>query len=311
MYERTKEKQNTKHDCDEQCSEQRNTMMMNIIAIFFIVWITSMLLYMLMIMPRIIRKANRKPFLGVWYAHRGLHNNQTDAPENSMKAFKAAIEAGYGMELDVQLSKDKIPVVFHDFTLKRMCGIEGKVCDFTYQELKEMPLLNTQERIPSFEEFLALVDGRVPLIIELKMEFNEVELCEKVNQLLKDYQGVYCIESFNPIAIFWYRRNNKKIMRGQLSDSFHKEQKGLHKSVVYLALENLLFNFITKPDFVAYNHKFYRNRARCICRYFYGGLAVAWTIKSQEELEERKEDFDIFIFENFLPPTQRNITHDI
>ena len=102
------------------------------------------ILYLLMIMPRLTNRRERKKFLSVYYAHRGLHDNETPAPENSMAAFRKAVDAGYGIELDVQVTKDKIPVVFHDFTLQRVCGQEGKVCDYTYEELQKFHLCRIQ-----------------------------------------------------------------------------------------------------------------------------------------------------------------------
>lgn len=274
--------------------------MMTVIAVIFWIWLALTVMYMLAIMPRMLGRADRRPFMDVLYAHRGLHDNETDAPENSMKAFAKAVEAGYGIEMDIQLSKDGIPVVFHDFTLDRICGVEGKVCDFTYEELQEYTLCKSEERIPRFEDVLKLVGGRVPLIVEYKLVGNDTSVCVAGDKLLKEYDGIYCIESFHPFALHWYRKNNKKVMRGQLSYSFKKED-GSRRSLLDIALANLLFNFITKPDFVAYDHKDYRNRARGICRYVYGGLAVAWTIKSQDELDERREDFDLFIFDSFIP----------
>lgn len=275
--------------------------MMTVIAVIFWVWLVLMILYMLAIMPRMIKRADREPFLRVLYAHRGLHDNGTDAPENSKRAFAKAVEAGYGIELDIQLSKDQIPVVFHDATLERVCGVQGRVCDYTFEELQQFTLFGSDEKIPRFDEVLKLVDGKVPLIVELKIEWKDLKLCPVADALLREYKGVYCIESFNPLAVFWYRKNHKEVMRGQLSDSFKSEDGKQYKSPLYWVLENLLLNFLTKPDFVAYNHKYYRNRSRSICRYVYGGLAVAWTIKSQEELDARSEDFDLFIFDSFIP----------
>lgn len=278
--------------------------MITVIAIIFWIWLASVVLYMLAIMPRMLKRADRLPFLGILYAHRGLHDNSTDAPENSMKAFAKAVEAGYGIEMDVQLSKDGIPVVFHDFTLDRMCGRKGRVCEYTYEELQELRLADSQEKIPKFEDVLKLVDGKVPLIVEYKLVGNNTNVCVAGNDLLSRYEGKYCIESFHPFALLWYRKHNKKIMRGQLSYSF-KEEKGYKRSPLEMMLANLLFNFISKPDFIAYNHKDYRNKARGICRYVYGGLAVAWTIKNQEELDARREDFDLFIFDSFIPEKEK------
>lgn len=257
------------------------------------------ILYMLMIMPRMIKRPNREPFLNVYYAHRGLHDNASDAPENSMKAFERAVEAGYGIEMDIQLSKDKIPVVFHDFTLERVCGAQGKVSDYTFEELQTFRLYHSEEKIPKFEEVLAKVDGRVPLIVEFKIEFKDNALCPIADKLLRGYKGLYCMESFNPLGVFWYRRNHKEIMRGQLSDGFLRE--GEYKGILYWALQNLLLNFVTKPDFIAFNHKHPDMLSRKICHGFYHSTAAAWTIKSEEELERAKKHFDIYIFDSFIP----------
>ncbi len=256
-------------------------------------------LYLLAIMPRMLHKPDKKPFQGVLYAHRGLHDNKTQAPENSMAAFRKAVEAGYGIELDVQLSKDRVPVVFHDFTLKRICGVEGKVSDYTYEELQQFRLCQSEERIPRFDDFLKMVGGRVPLIVELKIEWIDVAVCPQVDERLRQYKGVYCIESFNPLGLLWYRRHHNTVMRGQLSDAFLQEE-GL-KGFLYFALEHMLLNFVTKPDFIAYNHKYYWTLSRQICKKLYGNLAVAWTIKSQKELNARRRDFDLFIFDSFIP----------
>lgn len=272
-------------------------------AFIIIICILAVLaaLYLLMIMPRMFRRPNRAPFKGVLYAHRGLHDNASDAPENSMAAFKKAVDAGFGIELDVQLSKDKVPVVFHDFTLKRICGVEGKVADYTYEELQQFSLCESKEKIPRFEDFLKLVDGKVPLIVEYKIPGTRTDVCPIADKLLQEYKGVYCIESFNPLGVLWYKQNRKTVMRGQLSENFLKSGESEYPKVLYFALHHLLFNFLTKPDFIAYNHHAYKDTSRRLCRYLYGGLAVAWTIKSKEELVARTKDFDLFIFDSFVP----------
>ncbi len=257
------------------------------------------LLYLFMIMPRIFGKPKRKPFLGVYYAHRGLHDNRTEAPENSMPAFRKAVEAGYGIELDVQLTKDGVPVVFHDFTLERMCGVPGKPGDYTWEELREFSLLQTKEKIPSLQEFLKMVDGRVPLIVELKIEWTDLSLCPAVQEMFAGYHGVYCIESFNPLALLWYRRHHREVMRGQLSTNFRHD--GNYKSLLHFFLTHLLMNWATRPDFIAYNCCFKKEPGRRICRKLYKNLAVAWTVKNQGQLESLKKDFDLFIFDSFIP----------
>ncbi len=268
-------------------------------TVILVIAAVTVALYLLAIMPRMAHRPDRQPFLGVYYAHRGLHDNGGDAPENSMRAFKKAVEAGYGIELDVQLSKDRVPVVFHDFTLERVCGVKGKVYDYTYEELQKFRLYRSEERIPRFEDFLEMVGGRVPLIVEYKVEWTDVSVCPLADGILRDYRGTYCIESFNPLALLWYRRHRDGVMRGQLSDAFLQEE-GL-KGLLYFVLEHMLLNFATKPDFIAYNHKYYWTLSRQICKKLYRCLAVAWTVKSQKELEARRKDFDLFIFDSFLP----------
>lgn len=266
-----------------------------------VVIVAQPLLYMLMIMPRIWHKPSSAPFRKWYYAHRGLHDNESDAPENSMAAFAKAVEAGYGIELDIRLSKDRIPVVFHDETLSRVCGVEGRVSDYTYEELQQFPLCNSAQHIPKFEDVLRLVDGRVPLIVEFKMEYMDMTLCPIADRLLREYRGLYCMESFNPIALWWFRCHHGKVMRGQLADAFSKE--GTFRGPAYFVVQNLLVNFIGKPDFVAYHHIYYSVLSRRICRRLYHNTAVAWTIKSQEELNRARKHFDIFIFDSFLPQT--------
>ena len=290
------------------------------LKVLCIIAVVLVLLYLLMIMPRIAGRPSRDPFLGVLYAHRGLHDNVTDAPENSMAAFKKAVDAGYGIECDVQLTKDGIPVIFHDFTLARVAryengcapsdavvnednslGVKGKVIDYTYEELQSFHLMNSSERIPKFEDFLNLVGGKVPLIVELKIELKDLSVCPAVDKLLSNYQGVYCIESFNPLGVFWYRKNRPEVLRGQLSDAFHRDKPEEFKGILYFILTNLMLNFLGRPDFIAFNHKYKSCIALRICRRLFGALTAAWTIKSQEQLEANKDTFDMLIFDSFIP----------
>jgi len=233
------------------------------------------------------------------YAHRGLHDNKSDAPENSMKAFEKAVDAGFGMEMDIQLSKDDVVVVFHDNSLKRICGVDGNVRDYTYEELQQFRLCESEERIPKFEDVLRMVDGRVPLIVEYKMEDYNKKLCILGDELLSKYKGNYCMESFNPLCVYWYRKHRKDVVRGQLAEAFMRG-KSIKECKLFI-LHHLLLNFLAKPDFVAYNHKHADALSRRICRKLYQNLAVAWTIKSKEELEAAKAHFELFIFDSFIP----------
>ena len=255
-------------------------------------------LYLFAIMPRMSNRPDVTPLLNRHYAHRGLHDNNSDTPENSMAAFRRAVEAGYGIEFDVQLTKDRIPVVFHDETLDRVCGIPGKVRDFTFQELQQFPLCKSQERIPLFAEFLKLVDGKVPLIVEIKVHEKAADVCEKADELLRGYKGVYCVESFHPYAMKWYKEHRPEVIRGQLSTDFDKP--GRKETKTEKMVHYLLTNFLCRPDFIAYDHRHKRNLSRLVCQIF-RPLNVTWTIKSQAELDASLNDFDLFIFEGFIP----------
>ncbi len=268
-----------------------------------IIVVVILALYLVAIMPRVWNRPETAAFTEWLYAHRGLHDNGGEAPENSMLAFCKAVEAGYGIELDVQLTKDKVPVVFHDFTLKRVCGVEGKVKDFTYEELQQFHLCKSNETIPRFEDVLKIVDGKVPLIVEHKIEGTDIAVCPIVDALLRDYKGLYCMESFNPLGVYWYRKNHKEVVRGQLSQDFSKGEEQ-YRGPLYFALKHLLFNFLAKPDFIAFHHKHHKCVSRKICCSVYGNMSACWTIKSQEEFDEALNHFKIIIFDSFIPVTE-------
>ena len=269
---------------------------MKILGFFVVLLLILVALYLFLIAPRMFRKPDRKPLFGVHYAHRGLYDNHSDAPENSLKAFQKAVEAGYGMELDVQLSKDKVPVVFHDASLKRMCGVDGNVWEYTLEELQKMRLKESDQTIPTFAQVLETIGGKTPIIVEYKMDVPDTKVCELGDALLQNYNGTYCIESFHPFAVAWYKKNRPEVVRGQLSMDYWKEEKYKGK-VLYLLLTNLMLNVLARPDFIAYKHQDASQFSRKICRKL-GALSVTWTIKSKEDYEKVKDDFDLFIFDS-------------
>ena len=264
--------------------------------VFIIVLAVLVVIYLFLVAPRMFGKPDRTPLMDVHYAHRGLFDNESDAPENSLNAMRKAVEAGYGIEFDIQLSKNDVPVIFHDASLKRMCGVDGKVWDYTLEELQAMKLANSNETIPTLEQVLEVVDGKVPLIIEYKMDRVDTKVCELGNAILEKYNGVYCMESFHPFAVKWYRDNRPDVIRGQLSQDFSKTD---YKGIQYWAMTHLLLNFLTRPDFIAYNHKDKDIFSRRLCTQL-GALSVAWTIKNREQYEEAKPYFDLVIFDSFI-----------
>lgn len=274
--------------------------MTSIIVHVIMIFLLVAVLYLLMIMPRMTNFEARKPFVEHrFFAHRGLHNNEGDNPENSMKAFRMAVDAGFGIELDVQRTKDGIPVIFHDFTLDRMCNHEGRLDTFTYEELSKLKLGQSEERIPRLDEFLEMVGGRVPLIVEFKIDNIDMTLCHIVDKMLRQYKGLYCIECFNSFPVMWFRRHHKEVVRGQLADAFIRTRE--YTQPLFFFVQNLLFNCLSKPDFVAYNHLNENVLSRRLCRNLFKNTAAAWTIKSSEDLRTAKDQFDIFIFDSFVP----------
>ncbi len=234
-------------------------------------------------------------FAGRNFAHRGLHSEDQSVPENSLRAFALAAEAGYGMELDVQLSKDGQVVVFHDDTLDRVCGVASRVDELDCEALKELSLFGTQERIPLFSEVLELVNGRTPLIVELKNGPRNDELCEKTWELLRPYPGVYCIESFNPLIVAWFRFHAPTVLRGQLAQLPEEYVRGGRKIAEAVVLGNTLLNAAARPQFIAY-----RIGPKPLAVRFaeaLGAMAFGWTSHSRDSEAGR----DAVIFEYYRP----------
>lgn len=233
------------------------------------------------------------------YAHRGLHGD--GAPENSLEAFKLAKDNGYGIELDVHLLKDGTLAVFHDNTLNRVTGIDGRVEQLTKDDLKNIRLEGTDETIPEFCEVLKLYDGAAPLIIELKpVGKNHQNLASAVCDALKDYNGPYCIESFDPRVLTWLKNNRPEIMRGQLSQNFLKTNDKLSLPI-RIAMTILVTNFLTKPDFVAYRYSHRKELPVKICEKLWGLQMVGWTIKDKSTHDKAVNEGWISIFEYFKP----------
>lgn len=266
-----------------------------------LLWIAGIVtvLYMILIMPRIFNKPDMSVLDNQLVAHRGFHDNTSDAPENSLKSFEKAITAGYSIELDIQSTKDGVVVVFHDYNLERMCGVDALVAEKTYEEIKELTLLNTTEHIPTLQEALDLIDGQVPLVVEYKAESTDTGICDLADPILSAYEGAYCIQAFNPMILLWYRMNHKEVVRGQLAEDYLT--KGSKSGALYWAMQNLFFNVLAQPDFISYNFAYDDVLARKICTGLYGNVSAAWTIRSQEELESVKDEYDVYIFDGFTP----------
>lgn len=233
------------------------------------------------------------------YAHRGLHNEER--PENSVAAFRAAAEAGFGAELDVHLTRDGRLAVIHDSLLRRVCGREGRVEDLTAAELKSCRLCGTAETIPLLEEVLPLFVGKGPLIVELKpVNGNHARLARETCALLDRFPVDFCMESFDPRALLWLRRRRPDILRGQLVQDFFREPGGVAPPLRFV-LTNLLGNFLTRPDFIACKFRDRNRLAFRLCRRVWHVPEFSWTIRSPGDLKTAESRGASCIFENFLP----------
>ncbi len=247
----------------------------------------------LLVLVRPTKRIAPDPSLLCDYAHRGLHGD--GIPENSLPSFARACEEGCGIELDVQLSRDGTVMVFHDLTLIRMTGRDGKLCEYDAADLREMHLADTDERIPTFAEVLALVDGRVPLLVELKGETTDTSLCAPVAALLRDYKGPYCIESFNPILLGEMKKHLPNVFRGMLYTNLCHEKKSY--SLLNMLLTAMALNVIAKPDFIAYNQVYRHSLPVRLTTKLYRAPHLVWTTRGDRERAEAKSYGEHAIFE--------------
>lgn len=243
----------------------------------------------------------RKQFGGYDYAHRGLYDKSAGIPENSLTAFARAVENGFGIELDIRLTKDNRLAVIHDSSLERLCGVKSRVEEMTFLQLKELHLQDTPERIPSLRQVLALVNGQVPLIIELKPEGgNGARLCEKARWVLEDYGGAFAVEAFDPRILLWFRRNRPQWLRGQLAWRQNRHGTWIHP-LLDLSMRALLSNCLTQPDFIAYHVQDWNSPSLWLCRQLYRTPVVCWTVREEETFRKRRAEGALVIFEGFRP----------
>ncbi len=267
--------------------------------IFAIILAIIILLYLFSLRGRVGYKPLKK-LQNFNYAHRGLHGN--GVAENSMTAFSLAKEKGYGIELDIHLLKDGNLAVIHDSKLLRTTGKTGEIEDLTASELESYNLENTGDTIPIFQDVLKMFNGAAPIIVELKAaRGNHALLAKKACEVLESYKGDYCIESFDPRCILWLKKNKPQIIRGQLSQNFFKSDDKLNFIIKFLLTYNLL-NFITKPDFIAYNFSHRKTvLSNTICQKLWKMQMVGWTIRSGTEQKNVIWENWLSIFEYFLP----------
>lgn len=253
------------------------------------------------------KRAETDFFREIRYAHRGLHDLSRQIPENSIPAFALAVERGFGIELDVQLSSDGVPMVFHDETLDRVCGVSGRLCERSCEELRALSLFGIPDtHIPTLAEVLSLVDGRVPLLVEIKEHPTPRASAEAAARLLDGYRGAYLVEAFHPFALGWFRKNRPQVIRGQLSAAFLRDPKT--RGARYAVLHFFLLNFLARPDFIAYDLHHRDAGVIRILRRLFGVPLFGWTAKTEEEYAVR--GFDTLIFEGEIPEKPKGTEHE-
>ena len=268
--------------------------------------LTFSALWLYLIAPR-ARKKQMQPFRRP-YAHRGLWDERL--PENSLGAFRAAADKGFAIELDIHLSRDGEVMVFHDNTLKRMCGREGKLCDFTAAELQKMPLNGLEnECIPTLREVLAAVGGRVPLLIELKGENGNTALVPAALKVLDGYKGLWCMESFNPLLLRAVKKQAPQVLRGLLCTNMLKVKKNGSK-LLNFALGAHLLNFLCRPAFLAFDKSYPNRLGLRVGLGLFGATPVVYTVKDEESYNAYLKAGVTPIFDEFCPQASKDGTEN-
>ena len=263
--------------------------------------IVIFVIYLWLIKPNSnVRKQQMKPFEEVYLTHRGFYDNIA-IPENSIPAFKKTVRNHLGTELDVQLTIDHKLVVFHDDSLERVCGVDKKLIDCSYEELMGYRLLSSEEKIPLFEEVLKVLDKDTPLIVEIKPNRCAYEACEETIRILKNYDIRYTMESFDPRVVKYLKDKHPEIIRGQLAYNMFGNKDNHLSAPLKLIGTCMLLNFITKPDYIAYDVKSRYNPSFMICSLFYKTECVAWTVQNENDLAYARRYCSQIIFDSFIP----------
>jgi len=227
-------------------------------------------------------------------AHRGLHDNNQTVPENSMAAFAKAISKGFPIELDIQIISDGAIVVFHDSDLQRACGNRKKTKELKISNLDSYSLFGTSEKIPTLSEVLKVIQGQVPLLIELKTDrlYNR-SLEKNTLHLLENYHGEFALQSFNSNSVRWLQKNCHHTI-GQLAEA------SLAIKPFNYIFEYLQLNKKHNPHFIGYDIDLFPNKTLAYFREK-GTPILAWTVRSQQKHREKQQYFDNIIFEGFIP----------
>lgn len=232
------------------------------------------------------------------FAHRGLHNNKNQIPENSMLAYQLALNSSYGIELDIQADVNGTFFCFHDSNTLRMTHVDKDLKGSSYDEIRKYDLLNSDEKIPLFTDLLKLINGKVPLLIEIKTHKNYKKTLFKFIELMDKYQGEFAVFSFNPLIVNWFKKHKPSYIRGQIT-SYFTENKKMPKIGKFI-MKRLLTNIMSKPDFVSYNKDNLPNKYAQKVK-DKGLVLISYTARSLDEMNLALKYCDNIVFENFIP----------
>jgi glycerophosphoryl diester phosphodiesterase len=232
------------------------------------------------------------------FAHRGLHDLARDIPENTMPAFEAAVAAGYGIELDVQQLGDGTLVVFHDEDLRRAAGVDLALQDITRSRMVDLALFGTKLRAPLLTDVLRLIDGRVPLMLEIKHHGRDTRIARAVHDEVRGYHGALTIQSFNPFVLAWWRTRRPALPIGQLggllrSDALSRLERLASRTLATLA--------ISRADFI--NYELWGLPSAWVERVRAWGdrPLLCWTVRSEDDRRKAEQLQINYVFENIRP----------
>lgn len=252
--------------------------------------------------PRLLNKPDLSEIKRYDFARRGFRGTDDEVPENSLEAFRQAIDHGYGIVMDVRITRDGVPVVFADARVDGMTGGRGTVENSTLEELKELTLGVSDETIPTLQEALDFVDGQVPVLLDLKVDHNNADaLADQVCGVVDTYDGIFAIESLDPRVLVWFRKQRNEYIRGQKVDYTHTTGSKVKNLIWDFVCSSLLLNFMTSPDYISTNIDNRKSPSLWICRMIYHVARMDWTVRNLEDYELVKTDGSTVVFEELEP----------
>lgn len=252
--------------------------------------------------PRIFNKPDLSELRRYDYAHRGFTGNDPSVPENSRTAFQNAIDHGYGITMDVRLTRDGVPVIFADTRLERLTGASGSVENTTLADIRGLKLSGTDEDIMTLDDALKLVNGQVPVILVLQVEEDNADsLCDEVCEVVDEYEGVFAIESLDARVLRWYKKQRNEYIRGQKTDFTYRSGSTFMSRLMDFLTSSLLINFLSEPDYISTPVDQKHNLSLALCRLIYRVPRVSTTVRSLDDYETAKTDGASVVFDYIEP----------